>query len=144
MKGLWTPAWIARHVLALALIAGFLALGWWQFSRATGGNSLSWGYTFEWPVFALFVAFLWFREVQQERQASRGVATQPDGDSDVPAAATEDAPLTVRRPVRVPVKSATPAGDDPDLAAYNDYLAWLNAHPGARPGDYPGHKPAPK
>lgn len=143
MKGLWTPAWIARHVLALVLVAGFLALGWWQFSRATGGNSLSWGYTFEWPVFAGFVVFIWFREVQQERRAARAAEPKPKPMAEQPAeqlVPRQDAPLTVRRPVRVPVASAAPADDDPELAAYNDYLSWLAAHPGARPSDYPGRR----
>jgi hypothetical protein len=137
MKGLWTPAWIARHVLALVLVAGFLALGWWQFSRATDGNSLSWGYTFEWPVFAGFVVFLWFREVQLAR---RGAAPAEDAPAEPAAIAQRlpGAPVTVGRPVRVAVRAA-PAADDPELDAYNDYLAWLAAHPGARPGDYPGH-----
>lgn len=145
MKGLWTPAWIARHVLALVLVAGFLGLGWWQFSRATGGNSLSWGYTFEWPVFAAFVVFIWFREVQQARRAAR--AAEPAPPAEPPAEQSterpvprQDAPLTVRRPVRVPVAGAAPVADDPELAAYNDYLSWLAAHPGARPVDYPGHR----
>ena len=71
MKGLWTPAWIFRHVLGLVLVAGFLLLGWWQYSRATGGNALSWGYAFQWPLFAAFVAFVWFREVQLERRGGR-------------------------------------------------------------------------
>ena len=129
MKGLWTPAWIARHVLALVLVAGFLALGWWQFSRATGGNSLSWGYTFEWPVFAAFVVFIWFREVQQERRAAAGAA-EPEPTAERPAeqpVPRQDAPLTVRRPVRVPVASASPDDDDPELAAYNRMLAELAA-----------------
>jgi DNA-binding transcriptional regulator of glucitol operon len=133
MKGLWTPAWIARHVLALVVTVAFLALGWWQFDRASGGNSLSWGYTFEWPVFAGFVVFLWYREVQVARRPKEPAA-------DEPAAAPErlsGAPVTVGRPVRVAVQ-APPAEDDPELDAYNDYLAWLSAHPGARPGDYPG------
>ncbi|MEV4706508.1 hypothetical protein [Actinoplanes sp. NPDC049316] len=135
MKGLWTPAWIARHVVALVLITGFLGLGWWQFSRATGGNTLSWGYTFEWPVFAAFVAFIWFREVQQERKSSEKPAPAEEPATQDPAA------VTVRRPVRVPASTpAVPAGEDPELDAYNDYLAWLNAHPGARPGDYPGRQ----
>jgi hypothetical protein len=147
MKGLWTPAWIARHALALVLVAAFLGLGWWQFSRATGGNSLSWGYTFEWPVFAAFVVFLWFREVQQERRARRAPAqdaAEPERsaqDAAAPGQAAQgDRPLTVRRPVRVPVAPVAPADDDPELAAYNDYLSWLAAHPGARPGDYPGRR----
>jgi hypothetical protein len=39
----------------------------------------------------------------------------------------------------VPTRAAAPAtDDDPELAAYNDYLSWLAAHPEARPGDYPG------
>jgi hypothetical protein len=137
MKGLWSPAWIARHVVAVVLVLGFLGLGWWQYSRASEGNTLSWGYTFEWPVFAAFVVFLWIREIQHQRRA---------GDASPPAAAPElppgerlpGAPVTVGRPVRVPTRPAAPAEDDPELAAYNDYLSWLSAHPGARPGDYPG------
>ena len=142
MKGLWTPAWIARHALALFLVAGFLGLGWWQFSRATGGNTLSWGYTFEWPVFALFVVFLWFREVQQELRSDRARQETPE-----PAPEPEpgtSAPVTVRRPVRVQSSSPAAPADDPELDAYNDYLAWLNAHPGARPGDYPGRQSSTK
>lgn len=137
MKGLWTPAWIARHVLALVLVLAFLGLGWWQFSRATGGNTLSWGYTFEWPVFAAFVVFLWFREVQQERRTGRA-PQQEQPPAQEPQA---QGPVAVRRPVRVPVAApAAPDEDDPELAAYNDYLGWLAAHPGARPSDYPGQR----
>jgi hypothetical protein len=141
MRGLWTPAWIVRHVLALVLVGGFLALGWWQFSRATGGNTLSWGYTVEWPVFAVFVAFLWVREVQLERRGDRPRALDaPDGC----AGARGGDPTAVRvgRPVIVPASPGDRPEDDPELAAYNAYLAWLNAHPGARPADYPG-RPGP-
>jgi DNA-binding transcriptional regulator of glucitol operon len=135
MKGLLTPAWIARHVVALVLVVGFLGMGWWQYTRATGGNTLSWGYMFEWPLFAAFVVFLWWREIRSERQA------RPAPAEEEPAAAEHrDGPVTVGRPVRVPAPVTTPADDDPELAAYNDYLAWLAANPGARPGDYPGKR----
>jgi hypothetical protein len=140
MKGLWTPSWLARHVLALVLFVGFLGLGWWQYTRAAGGNALSWGYMFQWPIFALFVAFLWIREVQHARRPP-GPPEAP-AQREAPAARAErlpGTPVTVGRPIRVPARPVTPADrDDPELAAYNDYLAWLAAHPGARSGDYPG------
>jgi hypothetical protein len=137
MKGLWTPAWIARHVLALVLFTGCLALGWWQFSRATGGNALSWGYTFQWPVFGGFVVFLWWREVQLARRGGQPHAAAGEQPGPRPPR-LPGAPVTVGRPVRVAVPAA-PAEDDPQLDAYNDYLAWLAAHPAAHPVDYPGH-----
>lgn len=139
MKGLLSPAWILRHAVALVLALAFLALGWWQYTRATSGNALSWGYAFQWPLFAGFVVLLWWREVR--------LATAPAKKPEVPLATTpakepeklSDTPVTVGRPIRVPSRPAPEPGDDePELAAYNDYLAWLNAHPGARPADYPG------
>jgi DNA-binding transcriptional regulator of glucitol operon len=130
MRRFLTPGWVARHVLAVALIVGFLALGWWQLGRASAGNALSWAYTVEWPVFAAFVAFMWVREVRLELRAD-DPAPSPE------PAETEQA--AVRRPVRVPHRAAPVAEPaDPELDAYNDYLAWLNANPGARPADYPG------
>ena len=88
MKRLWTPGWIARHVAMVVLVAAFLALGWWQLSRAAGGNAISWGYAVEWPVFAGFVVFVWWREVRQALRApseeeEEGAATaraRKDGD----------------------------------------------------------------
>jgi hypothetical protein len=130
MRRLGTRAWIARHLLTVILVSAFAALGWWQISRAAAGNTLSWAYAVEWPVFAGFVIFIWLREV---RQALRG------DDAPDPSLPTPPATPGVRRPVRsarLPV--APQGGDDADLSAYNDYLSWLNANPGARPSDYPG------
>lgn len=129
MKRLWTPAWIVRHVVAVVLVVAFLALGWWQISRAVSGNTLSWAYAFEWPIFAGFIVFLWIREVRDAVDNGRSAAALP---AQTPTAG-------VRRPVRssrVPVAPDDP--DDGELSAYNRYLTWLNANPDARPGDYPG------
>lgn len=129
MRRLLTPAWIARHLVMVVLAGGCLALGWWQVGRASGGNGLSWAYAFEWPVFAGFVVFLWLREV---RLALGGGPPPPTEFVPEPAPGRR-APLVTARRAADPAAAA-----DPELAAYNRYLAWLNANPGAKPGDYPG------
>ncbi|MEU4793380.1 hypothetical protein ACFWRG_29330 [Micromonospora tulbaghiae] len=144
MNRLWTPAWIVRHVAMVVLVAGCLGMGWWQVTRAAGGNAISFGYAIEWPVFAGFVIFVWWREVRQTLRAADPAAAEDTAPSagSAPPAGTAPVPATpaVRRPVRVVRVPAAPAdgADDAELAAYNSYLSWLNANPGARPGDYPG------
>jgi hypothetical protein len=137
MRRLLTPAWLVRHGLAAALVAAFLGLGWWQISRAASGNALSWAYAIEWPVFAGFVVFLWWREVRRtvwgDGQPRSTRAAAPPERGTQPAAG-------IRRPV-VPARRTEerrPGYGDSELDAYNDYLAWLNANPNARPSDYPG------
>jgi DNA-binding transcriptional regulator of glucitol operon len=124
-----SPRWLLRHLVTIVLVAGCLSLGWWQIGRAAGGNALSFGYACEWPVFALFVVFIWYREVRAELR--RG----DERDDEAPIPEKEQALLTA-----VPARSrpAVLDDDDPQLRAYNDYLAWLNADPSRRPADYPG------
>jgi hypothetical protein len=132
---LWSPRWLVRHLLAAALVGTFLALGWWQFRRAVGGNLLSFGYAAEWPLFAAFVVAVWVREVRRER--AEAAARRSTGSDGAPVASAASLP---------PVRSTRPerAGpgyddsDDQDLAAYNRYLAWLAAHPNASRAEYPG------
>ncbi|GAA2530182.1 hypothetical protein [Pilimelia columellifera] len=146
MRRLLSPAWLARHGLVLLVVPGFLGLGWWQYQRASSGNALSWGYTIQWPVFAAFVGYLWWREVRQElRGTDRAAAPTPT------LADGFRAPVvTRRRPARDPVALLAPAVTATDVTAagasepdrevdeYNRYLAWLAANPGARAADYPG------
>ena len=44
------------HVTLLVLLPAFAWLTWWQLERALGGNTLSWAYTFEWPLFAIYAS----------------------------------------------------------------------------------------
>jgi hypothetical protein len=127
VRRFFTPGWLLRHAIAVVLVAGCLGMGWWQIVRARGGNALSWGYAVEWPVFALFVLFVWGREV---RATLRGGYVEPAPPrSEVP----ED--LRIEVPVR---RTAGAAEDDAQTSEYNRYLAWLAAHPEAKPRDYRG------
>jgi len=124
-----TPGWLAKHAAMLLLVSAFLALGWWQVTRAAAGNTLSFAYAVEWPVFAGFVVFVWVREIRAEL---RGGAERR------PAASTEPSPRpAVRSPVRTrPAPPPVDDSGDPALAAYNTYLAWLAADPQRRPSEY--------
>jgi len=131
-----SPRWLVRHAVAAGLVAAFLALGWWQVRRAAGGNVLSYAYAVEWPLFAAFVVALWTREVRAElRPRPPAPAPAPPVQPD----ARGYVPFTASRPERVPnPEPASNPEPDPDLAAYNRYLAWLGADPSRRPADYPG------
>ena len=51
-------------LLAEALcVAAFLL----EVSRALSGNLLSWAYVVEWPVFALYAVYLWYKLLKEER-----------------------------------------------------------------------------
>lgn len=126
-----TPGWLATHSVALLLVVGMLGLAGWQFTRATGGNALSWGYAAQWPAFAGFVVVIWFREARRTLQGEPDSPPLDSGASPAPAAASPAA----ARGLSGVVDEDT---DDPELAAYNRFLAWLSANPGARPVDYPG------
>ena len=92
----WTvllrPRWLCWHGFAVVGFAGMLWLGDWQLHRALSGNELSWAYTFEWPLFAIFGVYFWVRTVREELRlaAERRAAPAPAGPADaVPTAADE-------------------------------------------------------
>lgn len=144
MARFFSPPWLVRHAVVVGLVSAFLGLGWWQVNRAAAGNALSYGYAVEWPVFAGFVVAMWVREVRQELRGRRG-GGEPAGTVSRPPAANRSAiapepgylPFTTQLAGRTHPADGEAAGD-PELAAYNRYLAWLNAHPDRRPADYPG------
>ncbi len=47
--------------ITAVLVASFFALCYWQVTRALSGNTLSWAYVFEWPLFAGYVLYMWWR-----------------------------------------------------------------------------------
>jgi hypothetical protein len=123
---LLTPRWLGWHLFAVVAVAGMCWLGEWQFERAMAGNTLSWAYTFEWPIFAIFGVVFWVKTIRDElhpateRQASEvalptGVAIA-DGRALVHEG-TADAAAGPR---------GTETGDV-ELAEYNAYLAKLSS-----------------
>jgi len=117
-----TPKWLAWHLIMVGTVFGMLWLGDWQLHRAESGNALSWAYTFEWPIFAVFAVVFWAKTIRDEFHPP--AATGPaDSDVDLPAGAIPGAP----RPGATILAGdpATPE-EESELAAYNAYLARLH------------------
>jgi hypothetical protein len=93
----WTfllqPRWLCWHAFAVLATAGMLWLGDWQLRRAESGNELSWAYTFEWPLFAVFGVYFWIRSVRDEVRlaASQADASHADAGRAAGAASPESA-----------------------------------------------------
>jgi hypothetical protein len=143
-----TPRWLAWHAFAVFAAWGMLWLGDWQFHRAEGGNALSWAYTFEWPIFTIFGVVFWAKTIIDEYRSPGGAATSGTATSGVAStSAASSSTATTGIPAAglaglggdsLPAGAHTAAmldeeaDDDPELAAYNAYLAKLHARPGAR------------
>ena len=72
--------WLSRraiklHVVILIVVPAFLALMLWQLDRALGGNTLSWAYVFEWPLFACYAVYMWWRFVHEAAEDTPPPAT---------------------------------------------------------------------
>ncbi len=129
------PRWLGWHLFVFAAFWGMLWLGDWQYHRAMDGNGLSWAYTFEWPLFAVFGVVFWARTIRDEFHLRRGGVTE----AELVARAMAQTMATLPKGAMLP-KGALPDGvvvrlmeqpddqaDDPELASYNAYLAKLNA-----------------
>jgi hypothetical protein len=159
----WSRRAITLHVALVVAVPLFLTLGAWQLSRALQGNLLSWAYTFEWPFFAGYATWMWWRLVHEETASpadlvpaaarrhagSRSVEGEPDGPCPGGASAlaavsgtsetsesrrvTDDGGRVAKgASLSAPRIDYDPFDDeaDPELAAYNRYLAGLHAeHP---------------
>jgi hypothetical protein len=105
--------------LALVGVPGCFAAGWFELTRALGGREIAWVYTFEWPLYGIAGIYMWWR-------IRRGKNT------------VESRPARSRRAPRILRHRTQPAPDpnDPQLRAWQDYLARLHA------ADPPGGPPA--
>jgi hypothetical protein len=140
----FTPRCLGLHVILLILLPTFALLTQWQLSRALGGNTLSWAYTFEWPLFAGYAIYVWWQLIHESgvtrgarRRALAGETTVGDG-HDEPGWALSGGR---RRNVAIAASHPIDEGEGghgerfveqtPEeaaaLAEYNRYLAELSA-----------------
>jgi hypothetical protein len=113
--------WLSRRAIGLHLVIAivvptFAGLCVWQVHRALDGNELSWAYVFEWPFFAGYAVYMWWRFLHEA--PSRAPAT---GRGDPPGGKAAAIPDT-----RAGAPRVEDADDDAaELAAYNRYLSEL-------------------
>jgi hypothetical protein len=122
---MWTSGRaVSLHVALVIFIPACVALTWWQVSRALGGNTLSWVYTFEWPIFGAYATYMWWKLVHDE-----AVPTDPARDGSAPSGppAGPRGATPATRVEREGVAVGSGDEDEDELAAYNRYLADLNA-----------------
>jgi len=84
------PRWLAWHVFVVLATAGMIWLGDWQLHRALSGNSLSWAYTFEWPLFAIFAVYFWVKSLRDELRPADKKDENGTGTESSAAALTAD------------------------------------------------------
>ena len=122
MRRLLSPSWLLVHLLVLLAVAGMLRLGLWQWHRAhsaTGGLQ-NYAYAGQWPLFACFGLYLWFRTMQEELRGT--------GRSRLSQRIEVDADIQRANGVVVGLQTEVPVDDDdPELAAWNARFAALNA-----------------
>jgi DNA-binding transcriptional regulator of glucitol operon len=135
-----TPRWIFWHVLTLGAMAtcGFLAVWQWQRAGSAMGSALNVGYGLQWPVFALFFGYMWFRFLRMaaadlaaesaQEPGAEGTAGFPSAPQE-PSVPAEPSPFGPR-PASHRVEPITEA-ENPALAEYNRMLASLAARDAA-------------
>jgi hypothetical protein len=120
---LLTPRWLGWHLFAVAAVAGMAWLGDWQFRRAMAGNTLSWAYTFEWPIFAIFGIVFWLKTIRDELRPA--VDGAPTSEVMLPAGAKPGSGQGAG-PLAAAAGDSEDVQDDKELAEYNAYLAKLS------------------
>ena len=139
------------HATLLVLLPVFALLTRWQMDRALSGNTLSWAYTFEWPLFGFYAIYVWWQLIHDQARgipghravtAAPGASTDPDGagrdgEHDEPGwALSGGRARNVAIAAEAPIDEVTggrgeryrgqTAEEAEELAAYNRYLAELN------------------
>jgi DNA-binding transcriptional regulator of glucitol operon len=105
---LLTFRWVLLHLLVVALFVATFFLGYWQLTKAeAGGGAVNWSYALQWPLYGFMGLGFYIKILRDELVR--------DPDEGEPGRAV----VLYQRP-RIDTSG------DPELAAYNAYLAELN------------------
>ncbi|WP_063739688.1 hypothetical protein [Pseudonocardia halophobica] len=109
-----SPRWILWHVLAILAVAGCVLAAIWQWDRAGSalGSALNVGYGIQWPIFAVFFAYMWWRFLRLELLEHRETAA-----AEGPAAAEPETVPTPPEPAPLEAGADTGAGTGADVRA---------------------------
>jgi DNA-binding transcriptional regulator of glucitol operon len=69
MRKYFTRRCLWIHLLALIVVPTCFFLGKWQYDAARSGNTLSWAYTIEWPLFGIYAIYTWWQLIHDQRTA---------------------------------------------------------------------------
>ena len=81
MRRYFTLRCIGMHLTLAVLLPAFAALTIWQYDRATSGNTLSWAYTFEWPLFGGYAIYVWWQLIHDDPIERRAALEASDADA---------------------------------------------------------------
>jgi DNA-binding transcriptional regulator of glucitol operon len=135
-----SPGWLVLHLITIAMVVAMVLLGRWQLdvSNAKHFSLQNFGYALQWWAFSLFALAMWARIMLDTRSRSTagplaGAEHHPSRSADAEPARPDDV-VAYRRYV-MPQSGVPRAPDaDPERAAYNDYLARLDADSPANTG----------
>ena len=115
-----TPGWLAFHLATLALVVTMVLLGRWQLdvSDAKHFDIQNFAYALQWWLFSALALGMWARIVRDRGRRGERPVTRPE------PAEQPHTDVPYRRYV-MPKSTDAAAVSDPELAAYNDYLANL-------------------
>lgn len=118
LRLVFTPRWIGWHLLTLGAMAACVWLSKWQWDRAGSnlGTAANVGYGLQWPFFALFFGYMWWRFLRLE--ARRRSGEEPEEHQPPPVPTAE--PVTRTPEPATPDQDATPVADAEPAPAPDD------------------------
>ncbi len=126
---------VLAHAALVVWVPGCAVACWWQVGVGLSGDSLGWIYSVMWPCFAVFGTVFWWHFVHDDpdtvgrrglRRLQEEKATAPGQPDQHGESTGEDDPVALAL--------ARAEAEDPELAAYNAYLASLSRQ--ARPSTW--------